>query len=83
MTIECFVIDGKLEAAAHRVPPYVIGDGKSTIAELVDSINKDPRRGFGHEKVLTRIKIDEMTERLLNNKGLKQQMYLEMAKNYI
>jgi cyanophycin synthetase len=65
------VIDGKLTAAAHRVPPHVIGDGKSTIEELIKIINTDSRRGFGHENVLTRIKIDEMTERLLNNKGVK------------
>ena len=59
------VIDGKLVAAAHRVPPFVTGDGKSTIQELIDLVNEDERRGFGHEKVLTKITVDEMTERLL------------------
>ena len=65
------VIDGSLVSAAHRVPPYIVGDGKSTIEELIDIVNDDERRGFGHEKVLTKITIDNMTERLLETKGLK------------
>jgi cyanophycin synthetase len=64
------VIGGKFTAAAKREPASVIGDGRSTIKELIDEINKDPSRGFGHEKVLTRIKIDEMTERLLDLRKL-------------
>ena len=49
------VINNKLVAAAKRTPAHVIGDGKSTIQELVDEVNKDERRGYGHEKVLTEI----------------------------
>lgn len=59
------VINGEFVAAAHREPPYVTGDGKSSIQQLIKIINSDARRGFGHENVLTRIKVDEMTERLL------------------
>jgi cyanophycin synthetase len=59
------VIDHKFVAAAQRVPAHVIGDGKSTIGQLVEQANLDPRRGQGHEKVLTRITIDGATERLL------------------
>ena len=59
------VINGELVAAARREPASVTGDGKSTIRELIDAVNKDPRRGIGHEKVLTRIEIDSMTRRLL------------------
>ncbi len=59
------VIDHKFVAAAQRVPAHVIGDGTHTIAQLVDLANHDPRRGEGHEKVLTKIKIDGATERLL------------------
>ena len=59
------VIDGKFVAAALREPAYVIGNGTSSIGELINEINKDPDRGIGHEKSLTRIKIDYMTERLL------------------
>lgn len=59
------VIDHKFVAAAQRVPAHVTGDGSHTIAQLVDLANEDPRRGEGHEKVLTKIKIDSATERLL------------------
>ena len=64
------VINGKLVAAARREPAHVIGDGRSSIENLIQKINADPRRGFGHEKVLTRIEIDDMTERLLFQNGL-------------
>ncbi|MCW5203504.1 MAG: cyanophycin synthetase [Candidatus Electrothrix communis] len=64
------VINGKLVAAARREPAHVIGDGISPIEDLIQKTNTDPRRGFGHEKVLTRIKIDNMTERLLTIRGL-------------
>jgi cyanophycin synthetase len=59
------VIGGKLVAAAMRVPANVTGDGRHTIRELVDLANADPRRGESHEKVLTKIRIDAATERLL------------------
>ena len=65
------VINYKLVAAAKRSPAHVIGDGVSTIQQLVDEVNKDPRRGYGHEKVLTQIHIDKMTEEILENKKLK------------
>ncbi len=71
------VINGEFTAVAHRQPPFVIGDGKSTIQELIDTINKDSRRGFGHENILTRIKIDDMTERLLNAFDLNLDTVLE------
>lgn len=52
------VIDNKMVAAAQRVPAHVVGDGKHTIRELIDIENQDPRRGYGHENVLTEIEID-------------------------
>jgi cyanophycin synthetase len=63
------VIDGELVAAAKRVPGHVVGDGKHTIEELVDIVNQDPRRGVGHEKVLTRLEFDHQAERLLAKLG--------------
>ena len=63
------VIGGQLVAVAKRVPGHVVGDGKSTIAELVAIVNSDPRRGIGHEKVLTRIELDPQAERLMADKG--------------
>lgn len=59
------VIDGRVVAAAHRVPARVVGDGERTIQELIDLVNSDPRRGIGHEKVLTRITVDAQAKRLL------------------
>ena len=64
------VIDNKLVAAAKRTPAHVIGDGKSTIQELVDEVNKDERRGYGHEKVLTEISINSLTLELLKENNL-------------
>ena len=63
------VINYKLVAAAKRTPARVIGDGKSTIQELIDEINADPRRGYGHEKVLTMITVNSMTENILEAHG--------------
>jgi len=64
------VINYKFVAAALRTPAAVTGDGRHTIQELVDIVNSDPRRGFGHEKVLTHITVDAQTENILKAKGL-------------
>lgn len=63
------VINNRLVAAAKRTPAHVIGDGKSTIRELVDKVNEDPRRGYGHEKVLTQIDINDLTRTIIAAKG--------------
>jgi cyanophycin synthetase len=63
------VIDGKLVAAAKRVPGHVVGDGEHNIEQLVETVNRDPRRGVGHEKVLTRLEFDHQAERLLAKLG--------------
>ena len=63
------VINGELVAVAIRVPGHVTGDGVHTIEQLVDEVNRDPRRGIGHEKVLTRLTFDHQAETLLSNKG--------------
>jgi len=59
------VIDNKLVAAAKRVPANVVGDGTKNIQELIALTNLDPRRGYGHENVLTKIDVDRDTEDLL------------------
>jgi cyanophycin synthetase len=63
------VINYKFICAALRTPAAVIGNGKSNIQELIDEVNKDPRRGYGHEKVLTQITIDQFTQKMLDDKG--------------
>ncbi|MBF8437284.1 cyanophycin synthetase [Halanaerobiaceae bacterium Z-7014] len=59
------VINGRFVAAAKREPAFVIGDGNSTVQQLIEEVNNDPKRGVGHEKNLTKIIIDTMTKRLL------------------
>jgi cyanophycin synthetase len=65
------VIGGKMVAVAERVPAHVIGDGAKTVAELVEETNADPRRGVGHEKVLTRIRLDDAAAELVRAQGFE------------
>lgn len=64
------VVNSEVVAVAERVPACVVGDGRLTVTELVDRTNADPRRGVGHEKILTRITIDAATTELLATQGL-------------
>lgn len=63
------VINGGLVAVSKRVPGHVVGDGASTVEQLVEVVNRDPRRGVGHEKVLTRLEFDYQADRLLALRG--------------
>ena len=65
------VVGGQMVAVAERVPAHVVGDGKHTVAELVEIANTDPRRGIGHEKVLTRIKVDDHATALVRAQGFE------------
>ena len=74
------VINYKFVAAAIRKPAAVTGDGKQTIQQLIDKVNTDPRRGYGHEKVLTSIKVDDHTLKILTDKNLTLDSVLEKNK---
>jgi len=63
------VVGDKLVAAARRDPPKVVGDGVSTVAQLVEQVNKDPRRGSGHSTSLTKIRFDDIAKETLANQG--------------
>jgi cyanophycin synthetase len=63
------VVNSELVAVSRRLPGHVVGDGVQTIEQLVDEVNRDPRRGVGHEKVLTRIDFDAQADRLLAENG--------------
>ncbi|MCP3689702.1 MAG: cyanophycin synthetase, partial [Gammaproteobacteria bacterium] len=76
------VINNELVAVAKRVPGHVIGDGKSTITELIDIVNADPRRGIGHEKVLTRLEIDSQAMRLLLDAGFDEHTVLKKDEQF-
>ena len=71
------VVGGKMVAVAERVPAHVVGDGTRTIAELVEITNSDPRRGVGHEKVLTRITLDEAADEILADQGFSRTTVLD------
>lgn len=63
------VVNGELIAATRRTPGHVVGDGVHDIVDLVDSVNADPRRGVGHEKVLTRLELDAQADLMLERVG--------------
>ena len=63
------VINDVLVAATRRTPGHVVGDGERSVAELVEIVNQDPRRGVGHEKVLTRLELDREASLMLERVG--------------
>ncbi|MEM9087270.1 MAG: cyanophycin synthetase [Cyanobacteria bacterium P01_F01_bin.53] len=63
------VVNHKVVAVAERVPAHVAGNGKDTIEELIDQVNQDPRRGEGHDNVLTQITVDVIAKRLMETQG--------------
>jgi len=63
------VINGKVVAVAERVPAHVVGNGQDTIQELIDLTNQDPRRGNGHDNVLTKIVVDQTSQAVLQKQG--------------
>jgi cyanophycin synthetase len=85
----CLVIDGVLRAVAQRVPAHVDGDGRHSVSDLVERTNADPRRGIGHEKVLTRIKVDDESIAYAREQGFElsdvpprgQRVYLKRTGN--
>ena len=64
------VVGDKMVAAARREPPLVVGDGASSVRQLVDKVNSDPRRGDGHATSLTKIRFDEIALARLKEQGL-------------
>ncbi|HVI01674.1 MAG TPA: acetate--CoA ligase family protein, partial [Enhygromyxa sp.] len=70
------VVNSKLIAVAKRVPGHVVGDGEHTVEQLVEIVNADPRRGIGHEKVLTRIELDHQALRLMELAGKTRESVL-------
>src|SRR5579864_184780 len=67
------VVNGELVAATRRTPGHVVGDGERTVAELIEIVNQDPRRGVGHEKVLTRLELDAQAQQMLERAQLTAQ----------
>ncbi len=59
------VVNGELVAATRRTPGHVVGDGVKNVVDLIEVVNQDPRRGVGHEKVLTRLELDAQALKML------------------
>jgi cyanophycin synthetase len=74
------VINGKVVACAERIPAKVVGDGTSTIAQLIEKENKDPRRGIGHTKTLTKLPADSRTVLYIKQQGLSLESVLEKGR---
>ena len=74
------VVNDELVAVAKRVPGHVVGDGQHTISELIDIVNEDPRRGIGHEKVLTRLELDHQAKRLMEKDDVNENTVLEQGR---
>ncbi|MEH6406411.1 MAG: cyanophycin synthetase [Leeuwenhoekiella sp.] len=70
------VINFKLVAAAKRTPAHIIGDGESTVLQLIEKVNNDPRRGYGHENMLTMIVINDLTQTIIQAKGYTENSVL-------
>ncbi len=76
------VVNNELVAVAKRVPGHIVGNGKNTISELIDIVNEDPRRGVGHEKVLTILEIDSQATRLMDNAGYNAETVLKKDETF-
>ncbi len=76
------VVNNELVAVAKRIPGHVVGDGKKTISELIDEVNDDPRRGVGHEKVLTRLEIDTQASRLMEKAGYDENTVVKQGEEF-
>jgi cyanophycin synthetase len=77
------VINNVLVAGAIRTPAHVIGDGKSTVQELIDHVNSDPRRGYGHENVLTKITTNELTINIITEAGYSLESVIALGERII
>lgn len=65
------VIGNMISAVVERTPAHVIGDGKSTIKELIKAFNKNPLIGKKHEKPMCKILINFELTRTLKKSSLK------------
>lgn len=83
------MVDGKLAAAAKRTPAHVVGDGNSSVQQLINEVNRDPKRGDGHENVLTKIQVGPASKFILSQKNYtlktvlnsNEVLYLDYAAN--
>ncbi|MCH3965319.1 MAG: cyanophycin synthetase [Clostridium sp.] len=77
------IVNGKVVAVSKRIAPYVIGDGASSIRKLIENVNMDVMRGYGHEKPLTKIKIDEELKTYIGKKNYDLNSILKKGEKLI
>ena len=70
-------------AAARREPAHVFGDGQSTVQQLIDVVNKDPRRSDGHSTSLSFIKVDAVALGVLLEQGLTPDTVAPLGKKVL
>lgn len=75
------MVDGKVAAAAERIPPFITGDGVHTVNELIQELNNDENRGEGHEKPLTRVQMDDEVIDCIKSEGCTLQSVLLRGRN--
>jgi cyanophycin synthetase len=63
------VVGGRVVAASRRDPAQVVGDGRHTVAQLVEIVNRDPRRGDDHATVLSKLVLDSIALKVLEEQG--------------
>jgi len=74
------VVNHKVVAVAERIPAHVVGNGKDSIEALVEKENLNPKRGDGHDNILTKILLDRTTDKLLASQGLTLETVLDTGK---
>ncbi len=74
------MVDGKVAAVSLRLPPFIVGNGKHTVQQLIKILNLDPIRGEGHEKPLTKVKVDSELLKCIAAKGYDIDSILEKDK---
>ncbi len=77
------VINNVLVAAAKRTPAHIVGDGIQTIQQLIEEVNRDPRRGYGHENVLTQITVNDLTKSIIAANGYTLDSVLNEGKRLV
>ncbi len=64
------MVNGKVAAVTRIDPPHVVGDGLMTVAQLVDQVNSDPRRGdYDGELPWHKIVVDDVARHVVAGQG--------------
>ncbi len=77
------ILGGRVIAVVRRMPPQVTGDGRQSIAALVEQLNQDPRRSGRHDDLLYRVEIDDMVRAVLAEEGLTPESIPEAGRQVL